>query len=281
MEKLQLPGRLGTPMPPLQTFLTLPSSMRMTPFSSCGSASVSTSTNRGDRFSAGSATASAASSSSNESLCSTGGWVLPQGMSRYRFAISERVVPRAASLLEKEASVLMEPTTSTKVSESTRQRKNFEAEVKAGRVECTSRGCRPIFDNHTSNDSNCCVLPVEDGVWADEEAFSLLEARAASYTERRTVRDLEICPDVSFPVDFAEFVNDVWKEKSTAAKYFEIAMKRSPNDANMLVRYAQFAWKTLGDLDKADELFARAVEMSHENSELQSMYALFLWQMDV
>lgn len=269
MAKLQFFGRLGTPLPPLQTFLSLPCSLRMAP--SCGSAAVSTT--RGEQLSAGSASAAG---SNSESLCRTGGWARQPGMSRYRSATTERAISRATSLLETEAPVVMEPT--NKASEITRHRTQFEAEVKAGHIECCSRGCRPIFPSNTEDDS--CVLVGEDGVWGEDEAFGLLEARAASYTERRTVRDLEICPDVSFPVDFAEFVNDVWKETSTATKYFEIALKRKPNDANVLVRYAQFAWKTLGDIDKADELFARAVEESRDDSELQSMYALFLWQMD-
>lgn len=273
MAKVQFFGRLGTPMLPLQTFTSLPCSVRVAP--SCGSAAVSTT--RGEQRSAGSSPASAAASN-KESLCNTGGWAWRPGMSRYRSATTERVISRAApSLLEAEAPVVMEPI--NRVSESAQQRTAFDADVEAGRIECSSRGCRPIFHDTTQED--CRVLVGEDAVWGDYEAFSRLEARAASYTEKRTVRDLEICPDVSFPLDFAEFVNDVWKERSTATKYFEIALQRNPNDANVLVRYAQFAWKTLGDIDKADELFARAVEKSHdEGSDLQSMYALFLWQTD-
>ncbi|KAG6553905.1 hypothetical protein Mapa_004822 [Marchantia paleacea] len=148
---------------------------------------------------------------------------------------------------------------------------SFETDASVGRVECNSRGCRPIYD-----DNNRTLVVGRD----DEEEFSSLETRAAVYAARSLTKDLEIRPTVSFPLDFAEFLNEVWMEKTTATKYFEIALKKSPNDGKVLLQYAQFAWKVLGDLDKADELFARALEDAPNDADAHATYALFLWQTD-
>lgn len=148
---------------------------------------------------------------------------------------------------------------------------SFETDASVGRVECNSRGCRPIYD-----DNNRTLVVGRD----DEEEFSSLETRAAVYAARSLTKDMEIRPTVSFPLDFAEFLNEVWMEKTTATKYFEIALKKSPNDGKLLLQYAQFAWKVLGDLDKADELFARALEDAPNDADAHAIYALFLWQTD-
>lgn len=274
MAKLQLLGRLGTPGLPLQSFLRNPCSLRVG--APCGSTAASTSSKGSDGLSI-SASAAASNNESSSSTCSTRGWArYPGRIYRSTTATEKGGVPRAAGLLEIEAPVEMEIT--SRPSDSTQQA-TFEAQVKAGRLECGSRGCRPIVKAPSADDW-CASTVVKDEDWDNDEAFRSLEARAALYTERRTVRDLEISPEIGFPLDFAEYINDVWQEKSLARNYYEIAMKKNPNDATVLLRYAQFAWKTLGDLDKADELFTRAVEESQSDSDVHAMHALFLWQTD-
>lgn len=240
--------RLGTPGQPLQSFRSLPCNLRII---------------KGDQLCV-SPTASINNfnniNNNCESPCSAGGRARYPG-SIYRSASMEVGTPRAARLLEIETPVVQEPSESA-------HEAAFEADVEASRLECFREGCRPIFDTELEE------------VSSDVGDSSSPEARMASYTKRRTRRDLEIRPEVNFALDFAEFVSDVFRENITATKYFEIARKRSPNDAAVLLGYAQFAWKTLGDLNKADELFARAVEECHDDSEVHAVYALFLWQTD-
>jgi hypothetical protein len=273
MAKLQMFNRLGTPLQPLHSAFLSPCSLRVSP-SSCTVSSTTKDQLSISAYSGAAKPSTGGATSNNESCrqckykesCTTGGWA------KYSGSRTERGTCRAAGLLEAEAPVLEESTRPSESTQLSSSQSTFEA--KAGLVECGSRGCRPIFDEIKEEDYHS----LRDEDWGDDEALRQLAARAASYTERRTVRDLEMCPDISFPLDFAEFVNDVWHEKSTATKYFHIAMKRNPNDANMLLRYAQFTWRTLGDLDKADELFARAVEESQNDTDVHAAYALFLWQ---
>lgn len=275
MAALQMFARVGSPMVPLQSCLSPPCCLRVG--SSDGATSSATTTTR-KTLSEQQSVCSLAAASNNDMPCTSGRTARYTGAIYRSATATERGVPRAASLLGMGSPVETELT--GRPMESAHW-STFEAEVEAGRLECGRGGCRPIFDDvHEEGGCATRVAEVVDEDWGNDEAFSLLEARAATYTERRAMRDLEIRPYVGFPLDFAEFVNDVWQERSIAARYFDIAMRRNPNDAMMLVRYAQFVWKTLGDLDKADELFARAVEESHDDADVQAMYALFVWQTD-
>ncbi|KAL2652204.1 hypothetical protein R1flu_020332 [Riccia fluitans] len=147
---------------------------------------------------------------------------------------------------------------------------SFETDASVGRVECNNRGCRPVYDDED----------IVEGRGKEEVEFSSLETRAAVYATRSQTRDMEIRPYINFPSDFAEFLSEVWLEKSYASKYFELALKKNPNDGKTLLQYAEFAWKTLGDLDKADELFTRALEELPHDCDARALYALFLWQSD-
>ncbi|KAL3699722.1 hypothetical protein R1sor_017744 [Riccia sorocarpa] len=149
---------------------------------------------------------------------------------------------------------------------------SFETDASVGRVECNSRGCRPVYDEDQT--------AVKGRGEEQEDEFSSIETRAAVYSARSLTRDMEIRPYINFPLDFAEFLNEVWLEKSYASKYFELALKKNPNDGKTLLQYAEFAWKTLGDLDKADELFTRALEELPHDSDALALHSLFLWQSD-
>ena len=119
----------------------------------------------------------------------------------------------------------------------------FETQAAVGRVECNSRGCRPIFDDET------------------------FEVDARSKTH--------------FPKEFAEFLNVVWKEKGAAQNYFEVAVEANPLDSKLLCEYASFSWKLQHDADKAEDLYKQALEVAPNDADIIASYALFLWQSDL
>lgn len=120
---------------------------------------------------------------------------------------------------------------------------SFETQAAVGRVECNSRGCRPIFDHES------------------------VEKATRSTTQ--------------FPKEFAEFLNDVWTERGAAQKYFEVAVEANPSDSKLLCAYASFSWKLQHDADKAENLYKQALEAAPNDADIIASYALFLWQSDL
>ncbi|KAH9565045.1 hypothetical protein CY35_04G057300 [Sphagnum magellanicum] len=153
-------------------------------------------------------------------------------------------------------------------------RGSFETQAAVGRVECTGKGCRPIFDEPSTASVS------RDDWFSRENAFDVLESRTAAYHNRSRSRDAEIRPKPHFPLDFAEFLNEVWMENGAAEKYFEAALQADPRDPRLLSEYALFSWKSLGDADKAENLYKQALEQTPDSPDILASYALFLWQCD-
>lgn len=61
---------------------------------------------------------------------------------------------------------------------------------------------------------------------------------------------------------------------------FEAALENAPSNAKIISDYAAFTWKSLGDVDVAEELFNKALELAPYDANIQASHALFLWQCD-
>nr|PNR36506.1 hypothetical protein PHYPA_022357 [Physcomitrium patens] len=151
---------------------------------------------------------------------------------------------------------------------------SFESVAAVGRVECNSRGCRPIFDD--------ALEPVafRDGWLAHDDTPDVLASRTAVFHGSRS-GGLDIGRKTHLPKEFAEFLNEMWMENGSAEKYFEFAVRSNPLDSKLLCEYACFSWKTLNNADKAEELYKQALEVAPEDADVMASYALFLWQSDL
>lgn len=152
---------------------------------------------------------------------------------------------------------------------------SFTTHAAVGRVECNSRGCRPIID-----DVLVPAWSLPENWLSQADASEVLESRTAVYHTRNQRRDLEVRPEPHFPKDFAVFLNEVWLENGAAEKYFELAIQADPHDSKLLSEYATFSWKSLKNLDKAEELFKQALEQTPDDHDILANYAVFLWQSD-
>ncbi|KAG0595527.1 hypothetical protein M758_UG174100 [Ceratodon purpureus] len=71
------------------------------------------------------------------------------------------------------------------------------------------------------------------------------------------------------------------KPDNSAAVYnFHAALENTPTDARLVSEFAMFTWKSLGDVDAAEELFNKALELAPYDPAIQASHALFLWQCD-
>ncbi|XP_074576207.1 uncharacterized protein LOC141832641 [Curcuma longa] len=77
--------------------------------------------------------------------------------------------------------------------------------------------------------------------------------------------------------NFAQFLFLVLGQHDRAEEYFLKAMKVAPGDADTLSRYASFLWVARKDLSAAEETFLRAIEAEPENTVHRANYAQFLW----
>ncbi|KAJ7294800.1 hypothetical protein O6H91_06G049700 [Diphasiastrum complanatum] len=149
---------------------------------------------------------------------------------------------------------------------------SFQADADIGRVECSNRGCRPVYEEDVSFDA------LEDDWLTQESAGTVLESRIAIYHNRASKKDQEERHKPSFSQDFAEFLSEVWIEKGSAEKYYEAALNEDRHNAKLLVQYAQFAWSTLANVSKAEKLFKEAISESPDDPHILASYAHFLWQ---
>lgn len=78
---------------------------------------------------------------------------------------------------------------------------SFGTFAAVGRVECNSRGCRPILDDVSELET----LP--DGWLVQEDAFEVLKSRTALYYSRS--RNVDLGTNTHFPKDFADFLNEM------------------------------------------------------------------------
>lgn len=151
--------------------------------------------------------------------------------------------------------------------------RSYVTHAAVGRVECNSKGCRPILeDRWTKNSSSSESTSSWNGnashnnVGASHGTFGLSKHQL----HRRDARS-------HFSLEIAQLLDNIWTEKESAEKWFEAAITEAPFDVRLLSAYAKFAWKELKDMDKADCLFKRAVDEAPNDAEALAGYALFLW----
>jgi tetratricopeptide (TPR) repeat protein len=69
-------------------------------------------------------------------------------------------------------------------------------------------------------------------------------------------------------------------DHSAVKMAFHAALASAPDDARLLSEFAMFTWKSLDDLDAAEELYNKALELAPHDADIQASHALFLWQCD-
>eukprot|EP00897_Mesotaenium_endlicherianum_P002472 jgi/Mesen1/2252/ME000153S01480 len=149
--------------------------------------------------------------------------------------------------------------------------RSYVTEAVVGRVECNSKGCRPILDDDADLD-----LPSDEDWLFRHDASDVLETRTALYHSRTA--SPEARQEGQFSMDFAQFLDRVWLEKDAAQKYFEAALLRAPHDIKLLTVYAEFTWKELRDIEGAECLYRRAMAEVPDCAEALASYAFFCWQ---
>eukprot|EP00271_Cylindrocystis_brebissonii_P011551 TRINITY_DN29406_c0_g1_i1.p1 TRINITY_DN29406_c0_g1~~TRINITY_DN29406_c0_g1_i1.p1 ORF type:complete len:472 (+),score=35.87 TRINITY_DN29406_c0_g1_i1:242-1657(+) len=195
--------------------------------------------------------------------------------------------------------------------------RSYITDAAVGRVECNSKGCRPILFDQPSDEE------LEDNGWLRQESVGeVMERRrrhAHGFLYRNTGVSTEAttcqlsvprpasplpaplptqlpCPTPntaptsppssssssphSLSSEFSLFLDEVWTKTDVAAQWFEEAIHQSPLDSRLLASYARFAWKELHNMTMAEGLFKRAVEQSPSDPEALASYALFLWEQE-
>jgi len=70
-------------------------------------------------------------------------------------------------------------------------------------------------------------------------------------------------------------------QSAATTRSFEEAMQNVSFDSQHLSDFAVFSWKSLGDVDKAEDLYQEALDhASPDNTDVLASYANFLWQCD-
>lgn len=168
-----------------------------------------------------------------------------------------------------------------------------EAEV--GKVECNGRGCRPFLDDDDHDDH----LPAAGAASASAARLDwnhdrpptvdVLASRAALYHSRSAARDraaarasagAKTAASTRFPLDFAEYLDEVWMETAAADKYFCAALQADGRNPRLLLAYANFCWRSQADADKAERVYKQALELAPHDPDILASYAHFLWQAD-
>lgn len=139
--------------------------------------------------------------------------------------------------------------------------RSYFATAAVGKVECNSKGCRPIQD---------------DSLECDLHAESEIGGERWGSRSRRNLRAIE--EDHFSKVVPGSLDEYVWKDVAQATNWFEAALLFSPHDAHLLHVYARFSWKEMKDYEKADSLFQRALQEAPGDAEVLASYALFLWE---
>lgn len=84
-----------------------------------------------------------------------------------------------------------------------------------------------------------------------------------------------------FQLSYTSQTEVVVKEDHSAVKMaFLAALASTPDDARLVSEFAMFTWKSLGDLDAAEELYNKALALAPHDADIQASHALFLWQCD-
>lgn len=149
-----------------------------------------------------------------------------------------------------------------------------------GRLVCNSKGCRPLLPPAISPDNFKDAPAASSSTPLYNKSVQELDSRTAAYratvSRREADRHSQALPQ--FPMEFAQFLDQMWLEREAAEKYFEAAVQLSPYDSKLLTLYAEFSWKQLKDVDRAEVLYGRALLESPDSAEVLASYALFLWQ---
>ena len=141
-----------------------------------------------------------------------------------------------------------------------------------GRVECNSKGCRPILDDRPLR------RQISPNDWVQGGAASGIESRTSEFHLRSALRDCMNEKKAPISLEFAQFLDEVWCDKVSAEKQFEAGLQASPSNSRLLTAFAKFCWKELNDTVRAEGLYKRALEVAPENAEALASYALFLWE---
>lgn len=157
--------------------------------------------------------------------------------------------------------------------------RTFVMDAAVGRVVCNSKGCRPIFyppsacEHRTDTASTTNSLSYRSSVQDLDSQTTMYRAKVS---QREADKQGHALPQ--FPMEFAQFLDQMWMEDEAAEKYFEAAVQQSPYNSRLLTLYAEFSWKKLKDPKRAELLYGRALLESPNSAEALASYALFLWQ---
>lgn len=147
----------------------------------------------------------------------------------------------------------------------------FEAEADVGRVECCGKGCRPVYEEEASTSSSSFLTmacPVANFFREDFPSHAELQIKIQPQLES------QIEQQVSGGLKFLS-------QSAATRRSFELAIQDVPYDSQHLSDFAIFSWKSVGDVDKAEELYQEALDhASCDNTEILASYANFLWQCD-
>nr|XP_024373113.1 uncharacterized protein LOC112281143 [Physcomitrium patens]PNR56040.1 hypothetical protein PHYPA_006937 [Physcomitrium patens] len=123
----------------------------------------------------------------------------------------------------------------------------FEANAASGRVECSGRGCRLIYEN--------TVQVVEQTSSLTHCGFKTISSHLLS--------------------DF--FTLDT---NSDLKEVFEAALQDSPWNPHIMSEFAGFTWDAMGDPDAAEKLYTQAIDALPDDPDVLASHALFLWHSD-
>lgn len=137
---------------------------------------------------------------------------------------------------------------------------SFElAEADVGRVECNGKGCRPVYEDDTALSM---AYPVHH-----QDSWGLFPSHAEV--------QIKIEPQIT-----GEHLGLNYRSGAMTRSSFEGAMQEVSHDLQHLSEFAVFLWKSLGDVDKAEELYQEALVADPDDTDVLASYANFLWQCD-
>lgn len=142
----------------------------------------------------------------------------------------------------------------------------FEAEADVGRVECNGKGCRPVYEEEPRFLSVAYPVHDEASSWSGGfPSHADLHIKIQPQVPREAKRGRQ-----------GRFLN----QTAATTRSFEVALQDASHDSQHLSDFAVFSWKSLGDMDKVEELYQEALDASPDDTDILASYASFLWQCD-
>lgn len=147
-------------------------------------------------------------------------------------------------------------------------RGSFEAASVSGRSG-TAEECRPVHEVARLLSIAMAETTVEIAAEPSEQMRAYYGRRGGGdwYPGLTTPKPLEPEPETII-------------DKSEMLASFETALQEAGRNAEVIAILAVRAWRKLGDADRAEELYVKALELAPENNTIQASYAEFLWQCD-